>query len=240
MGVSVRWDDPPSLVKSCDLSAITCKEPKHSVRMQTSAALPRAPVLLPPALIAASVRLSSQQSDLQHMISSSLSLRLLAQGRGDLSRQREEARLACQQTERGVDGHVTHIQQHSSSHRNTADASRCWTGNTEGVNVPPTFFTTLTSLQPDNSQQNRADGSCYKYARKGCWESEFYMCALTWGARPSRVRHKAALVVDSGLNGNSNSRRLQEGWEIKSCAVRSDSLHKLSVWSPSVQSCLQS
>lgn len=35
-------------------------------------------------------------------LSLSLSLCLLAKGRGDLSRQTEEARLACQQTERGV------------------------------------------------------------------------------------------------------------------------------------------
>lgn len=47
MGVPVLCSDPPSLVKSCDLKAITWKQPRLSVRTQTAAALPEAPIPTP-------------------------------------------------------------------------------------------------------------------------------------------------------------------------------------------------
>lgn len=58
MGGSVKGGDPPSLVKSCDLKAITCKQPRHNVRTQVAAALHKTSILI--------IQHSSQQSDPQH------------------------------------------------------------------------------------------------------------------------------------------------------------------------------
>lgn len=64
MGVPVEEDKPPCLVKSLDLRAITCKQLRHSVRMQVAAALLKTPVLTP-AFMSATVKRLSQQNDLQ-------------------------------------------------------------------------------------------------------------------------------------------------------------------------------
>lgn len=55
MGGSLEEGSPPSLVKSWDLRAITCKQPRHNIKVQIAAALPKTSILTP-AFTAATVK----------------------------------------------------------------------------------------------------------------------------------------------------------------------------------------